>query len=110
MLREEQYILKTFNCERCGRLLECKIDRKQIEDLRDSQLFNFVIMHADDHTLIVSVDGRGNIRRSRIASLSSNVENNVELNELQDYQILEESNNLVDAFNSYLKTSSSKNT
>lgn len=110
MLTGEEFILKTFSCERCGRLLECRIDKKQIDELRETQLFNFVIMHADDHTLIVSVDGKGNIRRSRTASLSSNFSNSIELDELQDYHILEESNNLVDAFNSYLKSSSSKKT
>ncbi len=100
-----KFIRKTFNCDHCGRMLECKIDRKQLEDLKDSQLFNFVLMHAEDHTLIVSIDGRGNIRRSRIASLSSSVKQKAEFEEFADYTIIEECNNLVDAFNVYLKSS-----
>jgi hypothetical protein len=86
-------------------MLECKIDRKQLEDLKESQLFNFVLMHAEDHTLIISIDGRGNIRRSRTASLSSSVKQKAELEEFADYTIIEECNNLVDAFNVYLKSS-----
>ena len=85
MENDNKYIMKTFNCEKCGRKVECKIERKQIEELKDSQLFNFVLMHANDHTLIVSIDGKGNIRRSRIASLSSNL--NVEENLAMDSDI-----------------------
>ncbi|MHA1708130.1 MAG: hypothetical protein ACTSYV_03515 [Candidatus Heimdallarchaeaceae archaeon] len=102
-LTNEKYIIKSFNCEHCGKTLECKIEKKQLEELKETQLFNFVIMHANDHTLIVSVDGRGNIRRSRVASLSSNSINKAELSELKNYQILEESKNLIDAFNSFIK-------
>ena len=109
MENNNKYIMKTFNCEKCGRKVECKIEKKQIEDLKDSQLFNFVLMHANDHTLIVSIDGRGNIRRSRIASLSSNLNFEENLAPFQDYQIIEECNNIVDAFNIYLKKSLSNN-
>ena len=100
---DNQYVIKAFNCEKCGRMLECRIDRKQIEELRDSQLFNFVLMHADDHTLIISIDGKGQIRRSRIASLSSNLTLGNEVESLGDYQILEEYNDIVEAFNDFLK-------
>ena len=106
---ENKFIMKTFNCEKCGRKVECKIEKKQIEELKDSQLFNFVLMHANDHTLIVSIDGRGNIRRSRTASLSSNLNVEENLAPFQDYQIIEECNNIVDAFNIYLKKSLSNN-
>lgn len=100
---EKQFIIKAFNCEKCGRMLECRIDRKQLEDLRDSQLFNFVLMHAEDHTLIISIDGRGQVRRSRIASLSSNLTIEKDIKSLGDYEILEEYNNIVEAFNDFLK-------
>ncbi len=109
METDNKYIVKTFNCEKCGRRVECKIERKQIEELKDSQLFNFVLMHANDHTLIVSIDGRGNIRRSRIASLSSSLKVEDSLAPFQDYQIIEECNNIVDAFNVYLKKSLTSN-
>ena len=109
MENDNKYIMKTFNCEKCGRKVECKIEKKQIEELKDSQLFNFVLMHASDHTLIVSIDGKGNIRRSRIASLSSNLNAKENLAPFQDYQIIEECNNIVDAFNVYLKKSLSNN-
>ena len=103
MEMESQFVIKTFSCEKCGRMLECRIDKKQIEELRDSQLFNFVLMHAEDHTLIISIDGRGQIRRSRIASLSSNLTVEKEVEALGDYQILEEYNDIVEAFNDFLK-------
>lgn len=103
MEMEKQFIIKAFNCEKCGRMLECRIDRKQLEDLRDSQLFNFVLMHAEDHTLIISIDGRGQVRRSRIASLSSNLTIEKDIKSLGDYEILEEYNNIVEAFNDFLK-------
>ncbi|MEE9409786.1 MAG: hypothetical protein V3V41_02550 [Candidatus Heimdallarchaeota archaeon] len=109
MEKNNKYIMKTFNCEQCGRTVECKIEKKQIEELKESQLFNFVLMHANDHTLIVSIDGRGNIRRSRIASLSSNFQDSEEIDSIQDYQIIEECNNIVDAFNVYLKKTTSSN-
>jgi len=105
MINKDEFIIKAFNCEKCGRIVECKIDKKQIEELKESQLFNFVLMHADDHTLIISIDGKGNIRRSRIASLNTNVARERKLIEMQDYEILEDCNNLVDAFNVYLKSS-----
>jgi hypothetical protein len=98
-----QFIIKAFNCEKCGRMLECRIDKKQLEELRDSQLFNFVLMHAEDHTLIISLDGRGQIRRSRIASLSSNLTIERDIESLGDYQILEEYSDIVEAFNDFLK-------
>ncbi len=103
MENKDKYIVKAFNCEKCGRMVECKIEKKQIEELKDSQLFNFVLMHADDHTLILSIDGRGNIRRSRIASLSSDAKRKANISSFQDYPVLEECNNLVDAFNVYLR-------
>lgn len=103
MEMEKQFIIKAFNCEKCGRMLECRIDRKQLEDLRDSQLFNFVLMHAEDHTLIISIDGRGQVRRSRIASLSSNLTIEKDIKSLGDYEILEEYNDIVEAFNDFLK-------
>ena len=100
---KDKYIIRAFYCEKCGRKVECKIERKQIEELKDSQLFNFVLMHAKDHTLILSIDGRGNIRRSRIASLSSDAKKEVNESSFQDFPVLEECNNLVDAFNVYLQ-------
>ncbi len=103
MEMENQFIIKAFNCEKCGRMLECRIDKKQIEELRDSQLFNFVLMHAEDHTLIISIDGRGQVRRSRIASLSSDLTIEKDVESLGDYQILEEYNDIVEAFNDFLK-------
>lgn len=95
--------MKAFNCEKCGRMLECRIDKKQLEELKDSQLFNFVLMHAKDHTLIISLDGRGQVRRSRIASLSSNLTIEKDVEALADYEILEEYNDIVEAFNDFLK-------
>lgn len=103
MEMENQFIIKAFNCEKCGRMLECRIDKKQLEGLRDSQLFNFVLMHSEDHTLIISLDGRGQVRRSRIASLSSNLTIEKDIESLGDYQVLEEYNNIVEAFNDFLK-------
>ncbi|MHA1202944.1 MAG: hypothetical protein ACTSQ4_10545 [Candidatus Heimdallarchaeaceae archaeon] len=103
MEMENQIIMKAFNCEKCCRMLECRIDKKQIEELRDSQLFNFVLMHAEDHTLIISIDGRGQVRRSRIASLSSNLTIEKDVESLADYEILEEYNDIVEAFNDFLK-------
>ncbi|MBY8999294.1 MAG: hypothetical protein KGD64_00055 [Candidatus Heimdallarchaeota archaeon] len=103
MKMENQFVIKAFNCEKCGRMLECRIDKKQIEELRDSQLFNFVLMHAEDHTLIVSIDGRGQIRRSRVASLSSNTVIEKDGESLGNYEILEEYNDIVEAFNDFLK-------
>lgn len=100
---ENQFIMKAFNCEKCGRMLECRIDKKQLEELKDSQLFNFVLMHAKDHTLIISLDGRGQVRRSRIASLSSNLTIEKDVEALADYEILEEYNDIVEAFNDFLK-------
>ena len=102
---EKQFIIKAFNCEKCGRMLECRIDKNQLEELRDSQLFNFVLMHAKDHTLIISIDGRGQVRRSRIASLSSNLTIEKDAESLVDYEILEEYNDIVEAFNDFLKKS-----
>ena len=104
MEMENQFVIKAFSCEKCGRMLECRIDKKQLEELRDSQLFNFVLMHAEDHTLIISIDGKGQIRRSRVASLSSNVTIEKDVEALGgDYQILEEYNDIVEAFNDFLK-------
>ncbi|MCG3221258.1 MAG: hypothetical protein H7641_07750 [Candidatus Heimdallarchaeota archaeon] len=103
MENKDRYIMKAFSCEKCGRMVECKIEKKQIEELKESQLFNFVLMHADDHTLILSIDSRGNIRRSRVASLSSDAKKETSIPSFQDYPVLEECNNLVDAFNVYLK-------
>lgn len=100
---ENQFMIKAFNCEKCGRMLECRIDKKQIEGLKDSQLFNFVLMHAKDHTLIISIDSRGQVRRSRIASLSSNLIIEKDVETLGNYQILEEYNDIVEAFNDFLK-------
>jgi len=99
----DKFIHKTFSCDHCGKMLECKIERKQLENLRDSQLFNFVLMHADDHTLIVSIDGRGEIRRSRIASLSSSAVQETEFSDLEIYHALEKCENIIDAFNVFLK-------
>ncbi|MHA1344865.1 MAG: hypothetical protein ACTSVO_08375 [Candidatus Heimdallarchaeaceae archaeon] len=100
---ENQFMIKAFNCEKCGRMLECRIDKKQIEELKDSQLFNFVLMHAKDHTLIISIDSRGQVRRSRIAALSSNLIIEKDVETLVNYQILEEYNDIVEAFNDFLK-------
>ena len=105
MEMEKQFIIKAFNCEKCGRMLECRIDKNQLEELRDSQLFNFVLMHAKDHTLIISIDGRGQVRRSRIASLSSNLTIEKDVESLVNYEILEEYNDIVEAFNDFLKKS-----
>jgi len=103
MTENNQYIRKTFSCDYCGKMLECKIERKQLEELRDSQLFNFVLMHADDHTLIISVDGRGEIRRARTASLGSNINQEEEFSHLEIYHALDKCDNIVDAFNVFLK-------
>jgi len=103
MTESDQYIHKTFTCDYCGKMLECKIEKKQLEDLRDSQLFNFVLMHADDHTLIISIDGRGEIRRARTASLGSNINQESEFSHLETYHALEKCDNIVDAFNVFLK-------
>ena len=103
MANGNNFIQKTFSCDHCGKLLECKIERKQIEELRDSQLFNFVLMHADDHTLIISIDGRGDIRRSRVASLSSGVSQEPDLSQLETYHALEKCESIVDAINVFLK-------
>ncbi len=103
MIENERFIHKTFSCDLCGKMLECKIERKQLEDLRDSQLFNFVLMHADDHTLIISIDGRGEIRRSRTASLSSSSVQETEFSDLEIYHALDKCENIIDAFNVFLK-------
>jgi hypothetical protein len=103
MINDNRYIRKTFNCDYCGKTLECKIERKQLEELRDSQLFNFVLMHADDHTLIISIDGRGDIRRTRTASLGSSVNQETDFSHLEIYHALDECDNIVDAFNVFLK-------
>ena len=103
MIDNEKYIHKTFCCDHCGKMLECKIEKKQLEDLRDSQLFNFVLMHADDHTLIISIDSRGEIRRSRTASLSSSSVQETEFSDLEIYHALEKCDNIIDAFNVFLK-------
>jgi hypothetical protein len=60
-------------------------------------------MHADDHTLIISIDGRGEIRRSRIASLSSSSVQETEFSDLEIYHALEKCDNIIDAFNVFLK-------
>ncbi|UJG42683.1 MAG: hypothetical protein K9W46_09850 [Candidatus Heimdallarchaeum endolithica] len=98
MEKIQEFINKTLICSKCNRKLDFKIDKKQIEELRDSQLFNFVIMHANDHTLVISVDGRGEIRRSRIATLNAIEEEKKSSDAFQDIQIIEESNNLREAF------------
>jgi len=103
MRENERYIHKTFSCDHCGKMLECKIERKQLEELRESRLFNFVLMHADDHTLIISMDCRGEIRRSRTASLSSSSEQETEFSDLEIYHALEKCDNIIDAFNVFLK-------
>ena len=64
MEMENQFVIKAFSCEKCGRMLECRIDKKQLEELRDSQLFNFVLMHAEDHTLIISIDGINRVKNT----------------------------------------------
>ena len=103
MAENTQYIHKTFSCDFCGKVLECKIERKQLEELRDRQLFNFVLMHADDHTLIISIDSRGEIRRARTASLGSNISQEKEFSHLEIYHALDKCDNIVDAFNVFLK-------
>ncbi|MHA1198888.1 MAG: hypothetical protein ACTSQF_06000 [Candidatus Heimdallarchaeaceae archaeon] len=103
MTENAQYIHKTFSCDHCGKMLECKIEKKQLEELRDSQLFNFVLMHADDHTLIISIDGRGDIRRARTASLGSSISQESEFSHLEIYHALDKCDNIVDAFNVFLK-------
>jgi len=67
--------------------------------LKDRQLFNFVIMHADDHTLVISIDGRGEIRRARVATLNA-IETEKALNEssFKTIQVIEKSDNLCEAF------------
>ncbi len=103
MVNNNQYIHKTLSCDFCGKMLECKIEKKQLVELRDSQLFNFVLMHADDHTLIISIDGRGDIRRTRTASLGSSVAQETEFSHLEIYHALDKCDNIVDAFNVFLK-------
>lgn len=103
MANQNNYIQKTFSCDYCGKLLECKIDRKQIEELRDSQLFNFVLMHADDHTLIISIDGRGEIRRSRVASLSAGISQEKEFSDLETIHAFDKCDSIADAINVFLK-------
>ena len=103
MTVNNNFIQKTFSCEHCGKLLECKIEKKQIEELRDSQLFNFVLMHADDHTLIISIDGRGDIRRSRVASLRSGVSQETDFSDLETIHALDKCDSIVDAINVFLK-------
>jgi len=98
MEKFQQFINKTLICSKCNKKLDFRIDKKQLEELRNSQLFNFVIMHANDHTLVISVDGRGEIRRSRIATLNAVKEEKKSNNAFQDIQIIEESNNLREAF------------
>ena len=103
MFQEEKYILKSITCEKCGKILECRIDKKHLNDMRDNQLFNFVLMHANDHTLVIAVDGKGNIRRTRIASLNSNDSKEKKVESFKGYHVIEESNSLVDAFNAFFK-------
>ena len=66
-------------------------------------------MHADDHTLIISVDGRGEIRRARTASLGSNINQEEEFSHLEIYHALDKCDNIVDAFNVFLKLLKNKN-
>ncbi len=99
---EDKYIKKTFTCDCCGQKLLFKIEKNKLEEISRSQLMNFVIMHADDHTLILSLDARGEIRRKKVATIGE-VENNSLNQSYQKIKAISEAKNLTEAFNIWLK-------
>ncbi len=100
---DKEYQSKYYFCEHCQKNLEFKLDPKQLENLKNSQLFNFVLMHASDHALVLSIDGNGNIRRTRIAALNSVEGENEDIGDYRKIQAITESKSLNDAFNIWIK-------
>ena len=69
----EGKIIKSVICPECKKRLNFKVNIQDLEQMKDGQLFNFSLMHSDHHTLVVAIDVRGEIRRSRV-SIIHNVE------------------------------------
>jgi len=107
MIKDKQIngntITKTLHCEYCNRNVSFTIRRRDLEELKNNQLFNFVIVHAKDHAIVVSIDGFGNIRRTRVAMISELPESlyDRKLSEEELFE-LESVDNLADALKSFL--------
>lgn len=96
-------LIRSIYCEVCGTNINFKIEKKQLEELKKEQLFNFVVIHAENHTIVVSVDSSGNIRRTRTAFL--NKSDTKDIGETGLPKIPEYCDNIADAFNFFLKKS-----
>ncbi len=99
---ENNLLRKSIICPYCNRRLEFTTDAGQLKEMKESKLFNFVIMHAEDHTLVVSIDGKGDIRRTRVATVNDlNKENNNSTYKV--IEIINHSENLKDALINWIK-------
>jgi len=99
-------LTKTLQCEYCKKRITFNIKKSDLEELKNNQLFNFVVFHAEDHAIVISVDGFGNIRRTRVAMINDSaigLKNALKKEEANLKLELEEIDNLADAFKNFLK-------
>ena len=64
-------LIRTIICPQCKQRINFKLAHKDLKELKQGQLVNFSLMHAHDHTLVVSVDCRGEIRRERVSKIQN---------------------------------------
>ena len=66
---EPTKLIKSIICPQCKQRINFTIGMQELGDLKVGQLVNFSLMHARDHTLVVSVDKNGDIRRERVSKI-----------------------------------------
>ncbi|MHA1685403.1 MAG: hypothetical protein ACTSYD_03220 [Candidatus Heimdallarchaeaceae archaeon] len=100
-------LIRSVYCDICKTNINFKIEKEQLDELKNEQLFNFVVIHAQDHTIVVSIDSSGNVRRTRTALLNkSETKSNVISKQLPE--IPEYCDNIADAFSVFLKKTTIK--
>lgn len=122
--QSEPHLEKHAFCERCNLHLRVEIPLRYLDNVSDNGLFNYVVLHATDHALVLAIDKQGGIRRSRIAAIDLSIHHNhseVETSSAilasestdatdpkisqiieTEFEVIEEASSLADAFGKWL--------